>query len=391
LSRKRKPIIYLDHNATTPLLPQVAKVIVAALPEYGNPSSLCVAGRRARALIEQARGDASQFLGVSTKEIIYTGSGSEANNLAIKGYLDYLRIVERRSPEELHVVCSSIEHASVLEVFRALERARFCVTYLPATREGFVRPGDFQAALRPKTVLASIMLVNNEVGSLQPVARLARIARTQGVVFHSDAAQAIGKVTFDLRSLRVDMLTFSGHKIGAPKGIGALYIRRGVQLMPLTDGGGQERGSRSGTENVLGIVGLGAALHILRRKNLRRYEETVSRLRLRLERGLRKAIPHVRVNSPTRNCLANTLNVSFEGVEAETVVMNLDLAGVCVSSGSVCHSEVYEPSHVLRAMGLGASLARGAVRFSLAETNTPAEIDYVLRVLPSIIEKLRRL
>jgi cysteine desulfurase len=406
--QKRKRLIYLDHNGTTPLLPEVRRALIDALPDYGNPSSLCVVGRKAKALIEEARQEVARLLGVSTKEIIFTGSGTEANNLAIKGYVEYLRIIGRRKPGEMHIICSSIEHPSVIEVCRALERAGVSVTYLPVTRSGFVRPKDFLAALRgPPTVLASIMLANNEVGTLQPVAQLARIARQQGIAFHTDAVQALGKCTVNVRSLPVqaglgvDMLSFSGHKIGAPKGVGVLYVRQGIRLAPLIDGGGQERGFRSGTENVIGILGLGAAARVLRKKDYRRHSEKVSALRQRLEQGLRSAIPHTLINTPSRNCLPNTLNVSFEGVEAETIVMNLDLAGVCVSSGSVCDSQLGsrpdppvragQGSPVLRAMGLSSSLARSAVRFSLADTNTPEEIDYVLRILPPIIEKLRRL
>jgi cysteine desulfurase len=384
-----KPI-YLDHNATTPLHPQVRKAIQDALSLFGNPSSICRIGREARHMVERARRTISAYLGAQPEEIIFTGSGTEANNLAIKGILRAACEWKKLSPDAFHVITSQIEHPSVLETCKGLASAGVKVTFLPVDRRGRVRLRDFIAAITPSTLLASIMLANNEIGAIQPIQTLAREAHKRGVLFHCDAVQALGKIPIDSKKLGADLLTFSGHKIRGPKGVGLLWVRRGVRIRPLLDGGPQEHELRAGTENAPGIIGLGKAFEVLARKDLKASAKNMAALKEALRRGLMQRIKGVHVNSASANCLPNTLSISIDDTEAESLLMHLDLAGICVSAGSACSAESYgEVSHVLLAIGLSPDQARATLRFSLGDTTTHKQINEVVRRLPGIVAKVR--
>lgn len=371
--------IYLDHNATTPMAPEVQQTVIQTMECYGNPSSIYAAGKEARSAVEAARRSVAILVNCTAKRIVFTGGGSEANNLAIKG-------VALASPgSKKHIITSSIEHPSVLNTCRWLEKMGFTVTYLPVNRFGMVHPKDLEAAISDKTCLVSIMLANNETGSVQPIAELSRIARAKGVPFHTDAVQAIGKVPMDIEELDVDLLTMAGHKFYGPKGVGALYIRKGIELDPLVSGGGQEGGLRAGTENVPGICGLGRAaeLAIERLPHMKR----VQGLRDELEAGINGLVPDVRLNGHRERRLPNTLNLTFPGVRGESLVLALDRQGIAVSSGSACQAGQTEPSHALTAMGLSEEDAHCAVRFSLGRDNTPDEIDRVVQAIDRIVNQ----
>ena len=369
--------IYLDHNATTPMDPDVQKTLIASLDCYGNPSSLYAAGKESRSAVEAARRAIALLLNCTARRVIFTGGGSEANNLAIKGAaLANGRVRDR-------IITSAIEHPSVLQPCRGLERQGFRVTYLPSDSEGRVRPEDLRSALDDRTCLVSVMLANNETGAIQPVGELAALAREQGALFHCDAVQAVGKIPVDVEALGVDLLTLSAHKFHGPKGMGALFVRKGVSLDPLVSGGHQEQGLRAGTENVLGIVGFGRAAELA----LKHLPETelVREKRDRLERGILEILPQARVNGPSRLRLPNTLNVTFPGFRGESLVLALDQRGVAVSSGSACRAGNPEPSRVLLALGLSEEEAHCALRFSLGRENTLEEIERTLSILGEII------
>lgn len=375
--------IYLDHNASTPVHPEVVAAMLPYFSErYGNPSSIHSFGREARDAVEAARGEIARFLEVSPEEIVFTSGGTESDNLAIKG-VAYAR-------GGGHLITSQVEHHAVLRTCQALERAGYAVTYLPVDGYGRVDPDDVRRAVRPDTILITVMFANSEVGTIMPVAEIGRIAAERGIPFHVDAVQAFGKIPFWVRELGISLLSFSGHKIYGPKGVGALYVRRGLRLEPLLHGGGQERRLRPGTENVPGIVGLGAAAR-LARAELPRLGERVAALRERLIAGVLDRIPDARLNGHPERRLPGNANVSVRYVEGEAILLNLDLKGVAASSGSACAAGSTEPSHVLVAMGLPEHEARGALRFSLGRENTEADVDYVLEVLPPIVERLRRM
>ncbi len=380
--------VYLDHAATTPVHPDVAAAMQRALAEgWGNPSSAHAFGREARRLVEDAREEVAALIGARPQEVVFTSGGTEADNLAILGVARLAREKGRGD----HVVTSLVEHHAVLHACEYLEkREGFRVTYLPVDGHGMVDPDDLRRALTDRTVLVSVMLANNEVGTIQPVRELAAIARERGVPFHTDAVQAAGQIPVDVGELGVDLLSLSAHKIYGPKGVGALYVRRGLRLEPLLHGGGQERRLRPGTENVPGIVGLGAAAR-LARAELPRLGERVAALRERLIAGVLDRIPDARLNGHPERRLPGNANVSVRYVEGEAILLNLDLKGVAASSGSACAAGSTEPSHVLVAMGLPEHEARGALRFSLGRENTEADVDYVLEVLPPIVERLRRM
>ncbi len=377
--------VYLDHNATTGIDPQVLEAMLPFLrEESGNPSSIHASGSAARSALDGARRKVAQALNCTARRIVFTGSGSEADNLAIFG------IARSRLTKGRHLVTTAVEHPAILAPCRALQRQGWEVTFLPVGAEGIVDPAAFEAALRPGTALASVMLANNETGALQPVAELARIARERGVLFHTDAVQALGKIAVDVEALGVDLLSLSAHKVHGPKGVGALYVRDGVELEPLIYGGGQERGLRAGTENVAGIVGFGKACEIaLRRLNGGAMKET-QRLRDRLEEGIRGIVPEARRNGPEMERLPNTLNMTLPGVRGESLVLFLDRKGIAFSSGSACKSGNPDPSHALLAMGLSAEEAHCAVRFSLGAGTTSEEIDHVLASLAEVLREARQ-
>lgn len=376
--------VYLDYAATSPLDPAVLEAMRPFLgPSYGNPSSAHSLGEEARVAVEEARRKVADLIGAMPHEIFFTSGGTEANNWALLG----LTIMKGRN--EGHLITTEVEHPSILEVTRFLESLGFEVTYLSVDGKGRVDPEDVRKALRPDTVLVSVMHANNETGVLQPISEIASVTREAGVPFHTDAVQTVGHLPLDVRELGVDLLSLSAHKFCGPKGIGALFVREGLDLAPLMRGGGQERGMRSGTENVPGIVGIGKASEIAM-EAMREEAERLRELKLRLYEGLRDRVPGLHLNGDLEGSLPGILNVSIEGVPGETLVLNLDLEGIRVSTGSACHSHRIEPSHVLMAMGLGERRALEAVRFSLGRWTREDDIELVLGVLPRVVEGLRR-
>ena len=375
--------IYMDHNATTPLREDVLEAMLPYLRgEFGNASSLHYFGIQARRAVEAAREKVATALGAQLREIIFTGCGTEADNQAIKGVM----FANRGKGD--HIVTSRIEHKAVLQTCQYLEKQGFRVTYLPVDEYGLVNPDDVAQAITGRTVLVSVMFANNEVGTIQPIAAIAQVCRERGVYFHTDAVQMVGKLPIDVNELGIDLLSLSAHKFYGPKGVGALYVRKGVKVDPLLHGGHQEWGRRAATENVAGIVGLGRALE-LRLGEMDAEAERLTALRERLYAGLLARIPHVYLNGHPSERLPGTLNVCFEYIEGEGIIMGLDLAGVAVSSGSACTSAELSPSHVLLAMGVHPAMAQGSIRFGLGRENSEADVDYVLGKLPPIIERLR--
>lgn len=371
-------MIYLDNAASTPLLPEVKAAMEPYLSgEFGNASSLHAAGRRARRAVEDARQKVASALGADPKEVLFTSCATESNNLALTGVAEALRA------QGDHVVTSAIEHPCVLETAAALEKRGFRVTRVPVDARGLVDPAEVARAVTPRTILVSVMWVNNEVGTVQPMAEIR--AATKGVLLHSDAAQAVGKVRVSARD--ADLLTVSAHKLHGPKGVGALWVRKGVPLAPQLVGGGQEFERRAGTENVAGVVGLGAALERAV-GGLEGHARRMAALRDRLEQGL-LSLPGTRLNGDAARRAPHLTNISFDQVDGEAIILSLDAEGICVSSGSACASLSLEPSHVLRAMGLPADVARGSVRFSLSSLTTEAEVEGALRAVPPVIERLR--
>jgi cysteine desulfurase len=377
--------IYLDHAATTPVDEQV---LAAMLPffsqQFGNPSSIHRQGRAALEALDEARETVAAVLGASRKEIIFTGGGSEADNLAIKG----VALAQREAGKGAHVITSAIEHHAVLHAVEQLEAFGFEITLLPVDRDGLVSPNDLRAAIRPDTVLASIMYANNEIGTVQPLAELGAICHERGVPIHSDAVQAAGSLPLDVDELNVDLLTLAAHKFYGPKGVGALYVRRGVPLLPLISGGGQERRRRAGTENMAAIVGMATALRLAEERRAS-YVAHCTALRERLIAGILARIPDASLNGHATRRLPNNANLAFDGVEGESVLLLLDQQGIAASSGSACTSGALEASHVLLALGIPHDRAIGTVRFTLGKDTTAEEIDYVLDVLPAQIEQLR--
>jgi cysteine desulfurase NifS len=375
--------IYLDHNATTPIAPQVREMMHAFIDDcHGNPSSIHADGKTARFEVEAARRRVAQLLNCTAARITFTGGGSEANNLAIKG------VAFSQSHGGCgHLITSNVEHPAVLSVCRWLEGCGFSVTYLHVDGEGRVRPEELADSITGDTILVSIMAANNETGTLQPVETLARIAHERGVLFHTDAVQAVGKIPVDVKAWGVDLLTLSGHKFHGPKGVGALYVRRGVELESLVHGGSQENRRRAGTENVLGIVGLGksAELAVKRLPDVAR----VARMRDRLQAALAELVPEMTVNGHRVHRLPNTLSVTLPGMRGESVVLALDRKGVSLSSGSACRSGSPEPSHALLALGIGEEAAHCALRFSLGHDNTDADIDRTIALLDEVIRDSR--
>jgi len=377
--------VYLDHNATTPLDPEVLAAMTPLLTEgFGNPSSLHVWGREARQALERARATIARALGTADKDsIVFTSGGTEADNLALMG------VAADQENRGRHVILSSVEHHAVLNTAAHLSRQGFEVTRLCVDSQGLLDPDDLRRAIRPDTILVSLMHGNNETGVLFPIATVGRICRERGVTFHTDAVQSFGKLPLDVETLCVDLLSLSGHKIHGPKGIGALFIRRGTRMQPLLHGGAQERSRRAGTENVAAAVGLARATE-LSLQDQEREARRVADLRDRLERGVMAALPDVRRNGHPTERLPHTTNLAVAGVEAESLILALDLAGIGVSSGAACSSGSLEPSHVLAAMGLPRERVLSSVRFSLGRTTTREEIERVLEVLPPIVKRMRR-
>jgi cysteine desulfurase len=384
--------IYMDSNATTPVHPEVASAMASTLSEnFGNPSSIHWFGQQAKALLDESRQQVARLLNAETSEIVFVSGGTEADNLAIRGLVEANRA--RLSPARPHIITSAIEHHAVLHTCKDMEKQGCDVTWLKVSPDGVVDPADVKRALRPETVLISVMHANNEIGTIQPIEDIGAIAAEADVYFHSDGVQAAGKIPVDAKKLKVDLYSLSAHKIHGPKGAGALYIRKGTILRPQLTGGGHERNRRSGTENVSGIVGFGHAARIARQTLDAEMGEggRVRLMRDRLEAGLKSRIPLIRVNAENASRLPNTSNIMVDFAEGEGLVISLDLKGVAASTGSACSSGSLEPSHVLTAIGKTPDEAHGSLRLSLSSMNTEADIDYVLDVLPSIVERLREL
>ncbi|MDD5653541.1 MAG: cysteine desulfurase NifS [Candidatus Omnitrophica bacterium] len=377
-----KPV-YVDNNATSAVAPEVFEAMRPFLTEeYGNPSSMHTFGGKIHRNIESARAAVADLLGANDpSEIIFTSCGTESDNTAIFSTI-------RSNPEKKHIITTKVEHPAILNVCSFLESVGFKITYLDVDNTGMLDLNELQSAIDHNTALITVMHANNETGVVFPIEEIAEIARTRGVVFHTDAVQSVGKIPFALNKLPVDLLSLSGHKLHAPKGVAALFVRKGTKFSPYMIGGHQEHGRRGGTENVASIVGLGVACQ-LAKKNINDENTRVRKLRDKLEEAILKKIPNVRVNGTTESRLPNTSNVGFEFIEGESILLKLDEKGICASSGSACTSGSLMPSHVLRSMGVPFTYIQGSIRFSLSCYNTEEEINYIIENLPPIIERLR--
>ena len=379
-------IIYLDHAATTPVDPRVVEAMLPYWTEqYGNPSSIYSLGRAAARALESARETVASILHCEPREVIFTSCGTESDNLAIRG----VAFARRAAGKGNHIITSSIEHHAVGHTVEQLAKHfGFEATFLPVDQYGVVDPDEVRKAIRRDTVLISIMYANNEIGTIEPIAEIGAIAREHGIPFHTDAVQAGGALSLDVNVLNVDLLSLSAHKFYGPKGVGVLYARRGVSFWPTQTGGGQERNRRAGTENVPYIVGLATALR-LAYEELEEHNARLVRLRDRLIRGVLESIPDSRLTGHPTNRLPNSASFVFRGIEGESILLNLDMEGICASSGSACTSASLEPSHVLLALGLPHEVAHGSLRLTLGRSNTEEQVDRVLEVLPGIVQKLR--
>ena len=375
--------VYMDNGATT----RVTEPVMAAMQPYfceiyGNPSSVHGFGREARKAVEAARAQVAKAIGAQPREIYFTGCGTEADNWALRGAA-YANIKKGK-----HIITTNFEHHAILHTCKQLEKEGFEVTYMPVDHDGLITPEQLEAAIRPDTVLVSVMYANNEVGTIEPIPELAAVAKAHGVLFHTDAVQAIGHVPIDVKAQNIDMLSMSGHKFHAPKGIGALYVRQGLRLERLMQGGAQERGQRPGTENLAGIVGIGKAIE-LATEDVEGRAEKMAAIRDHMIDRIMKEIPHVQLNGHPTKRMCGNINVSFYFVESESILLHLDFKGIAASSGSACTSGSLDPSHVLLAIGVSHEHANGSVRLSLCEENTLEEADYVVDNLVAIVKRLR--
>ena len=378
--------VYFDYNATTPLAREVRDAMTAALDAtYGNASSVHHFGQQAKAAIDDARSATAALVNAEPSEIVFTSGGTEADNFAIRGVAEVLDTTTRR-----HLVASAIEHEAVLNTCKALARRGWRVSFVPVGASGIVSVDDVRNAIGDDTALVSVMHANNEIGTVQPIAAIAEAAHARGALMHTDAVQSTGKIPVDVRALGVDLLSLSAHKFNGPKGVGALWIKRGTRLLPTLTGGKHERNRRAGTENVPAIVGMGVAARLASAK-VPTEAARLAALRDRLEDGILSAVPGTAINGARDPRVPNTTNISFDRVEAESLLIALDLDGIAVSTGSACSSGTLEPSHVLRAMGLPAHRTQNSLRFSLGLFSTDAEVDRVVEVLPRLVEKLRGL
>lgn len=379
--------VYLDNNATTPLHPAVKQKIIESLDYFGNPSSAYTIGRESGFLLKQARQHVADFFNVTPDEILFTSCGSESNNTVLKSCA---RNVKKDGKK--HFITSKIEHPAILHTLKLMERDdNIDVTYLDVDSYGLVNPDDLEKAIRPETVLVSVMFANNEIGTIEPVEKLCEIAHKHGVLFHTDAVQAAGKIDIDLSKMPFDFLSISGHKVYAPKGVGVLFARKSVKniIYPLIAGGHQEEALRAGTENTIGIIALGEALRVLKKEMPEEISKTLQ-LRKRLEEGL-LAIPHTRLNGHPDLRVPGCVNVSFDGIEGESILLHLDLMGISVSTGSACSSGSLDPSPVIMAIGNNPERAHGSIRFSLGRENTEADIDYTIQIVKDVVATLRRI
>lgn len=378
---KRK--IYLDYAATTPTDPRVVEAMLPYFTDsFGNPSSIHSFGQEGKKAIEEARDRVANLIGAKNEEIVFTSGGTEADNFALKG------VAFANEKKGNHIVTTAIEHHAVIETGKFLEERGFKVTYLPVDREGLVKPEEVQKAITDKTILISVMHANNEIGTIEPVAEIGKIAQEREIYFHTDAVQTTGYLPLDVDKLNVDLLSMSSHKLYGPKGVGALYIRKGTRIISFMNGGEQERRRRASTENVPGIVGFGRACEITK-EEMEKEAKRLTFLRDRLIEGILERIKEVRLNGHPTQRLPNNVNISIKFVEGESMLLNLDLAGVAVSTGSACSSSTLEPSHVLLAIGLSPEIAHGSLRLTLGRGTEEEDIDQVLEVLPKIVKRLR--
>jgi len=378
-----KKFIYLDHAATTPVKQEVLEAMLPYFTEkFGNASSIYSIGRESKKAMEEARDKVALALGAQAKEIFFTGSGSEADNWAIKG------VAYSNRTKGNHIITTAIEHPAVLHTCQYLESEGFEVTYLPVDENGLVSVEQVSSAIKQSTILISIMFANNEIGVIQPIAEIGKLAREKGVYFHTDAVQAVGNVAINVVDMNIDLLSLSGHKFYGPKGTGALFIRKGIKLTSFLHGGHQEKGRRASTENVPGIVGLGKAIE-LASQNIEKYNKKLISLRDRTIDEITKSIPYTRLNGDRYKRLPGNVNISFEFIEGESLLLMLDMNGIAASSGSACTSGSLDPSHVLLAIGLPHEIAHGSLRITFGERNTQEDVDYLLETIPMIVQRLR--
>lgn len=378
-------IRYFDHAATTAVNEEVLKEMLPYFSiEYGNPSSIYSIGRKAKRAIEEARTKVANIINCKPKEIYFTGCGSESDNIAIKGIAHSLKEKGR------HIITSKIEHHAVLNTCKTLEKEGFKVTYLNVDSDGLISLEELKEAITDETILISIMFANNEVGTIEPIEEIGKIAKSYGIVFHTDSVQAVGNVKIDVQKMGIDLLSMSAHKFYGPKGVGALYIKDGIKCSKLQDGGHQEKDLRAGTENVAGIVGLGKALEVLYR-NINDYNRKLTKLRDYYIEEIERKIPYTKVNGHRTKRLPGNSNISFEFVDGEALLLNLDMNGICASTGSACSSGSSEPSHVLLAMGITNSNARGSLRITFGAENTKEDVDYLVNTLVDVVQKLRQM
>lgn len=385
MARKK---IYFDHNATTPLHPEVKKAMNEVMEVFGNPSSLHGFGREARRFVEDARARIANFIGASPEEVMFVGSGSEANNTVLSVLTCQCKVCHFDCRDGRGFITTTIEHPCILETSKCLFEKGVDVSYIEVDEYGKVNLDQINDTVNENTGLVSVMMANNEIGTIQDIKTIARIVHEKGALFHTDAVQAVGKVPVNVGELDVDFLTMSGHKIYGPKGIGALYVRKGSPFCPLIRGGHQEKGRRAGTENTIGIIGLAKAIE-MREKEMHTEEKRLLGLKLRLREGIEAKIPDIHFVGHPIDSLPGTLNVSFDGAEGEAIILYLDLEGIAVSTGSACASGSLDPSHVILATGLPAECAHGSIRISLGRDNTTEDIDYMLEVLPEVIDRIR--
>lgn len=378
-----RKMIYMDNAATTRVSDEVMEAILPYFQEhYGNPSSVYALGQESKKAIEEAREKVAKALGAKKEEIYFTAGGSESDNWAISGMAEILR------DKGNHIITSKIEHHAVLHTCEHLEKNGYEVTYLDVDKEGFISLEELEKAIRPETILISIMFANNEIGTIEPIEKIAEIAHKHNIVFHTDAVQAVGHVPIDVKAMHIDMLSMSGHKLHAPKGVGALYIRQGLRPVNLIHGGGQERRMRAGTENIAGIVGLGKAIEVAT-TNIEEKSKKLAEKRDYLMERIEKEIPYSIINGSKEKRLPGNVNACFRFIEGESMLLSLDMLGICGSSGSACTSGSLDPSHVLLAIGLPHEIAHGSLRLTLDESNTKEEIDYVVDNLKTIVERFR--
>ncbi len=375
--------VYLDHAATTYVKPEVFEAMKPYFSEhFGNASSIYSLGRDSKKAVEESREKVAKAIGAEPREIYFTGSGSEADNWALKG------IAAAYKKKGNHIITSAIEHPAIMSSCKYLEGEGFEITYLSVDSDGLVSPEQVRNAIKENTILISIMFANNEIGTVQPIKEIGAIAKEKGVLFHTDAVQAVGNVKIDVKDLNIDLLSLSGHKFYGPKGIGALYIKKGVKISSFIHGGHQERGKRASTENVPAIIGLGKAME-LATANLDEYNKKLIELREKTIEGLFAKVPYIRLNGHRHNRLPGNVNISFEFIEGESLLLMLDMKGIYGSSGSACSSGSLDPSHVLLAIGLPHEIAHGSLRLTFGDENTQEDVDYILEVIPQMVTKLR--